>query len=147
MGALLTLGRACPSQDKLIPVIANDLPENTSLIGKQTNPELMAPITSFIKLSHTNSTFSLPYFTPGPCTRELRTIPPAQSLLKFSKLFSPKLLQLTHPALLILFCKHHNKGSPVSFCLLTDWCFPRCPLLLGTIGAAPRQRSDLFSSL
>lgn len=130
MGALLTPGGACPSQGKLIPVIANDLPENTSLIGKQTNPELTAPITSFIKLSHTNSTFSLPYFTPGPGTRELGTIPPAQSLLKFFKLFSPKPLQLAHPALLILFCKKHNEGSPPSFCLLTDWCFPRWPCLV-----------------
>lgn len=52
-------------QGKLIPVIAKDLPENTSLIGKQTNPELTAPMTSFVKLSHTNSTSFLPYFTLG----------------------------------------------------------------------------------
>lgn len=111
----------------------------------QSNKSILyTPTTSFTELSQDShcilghSPFAL--ITPGPGSRQLRTVSIAQSLLKLFISVHP-----AYPALTVPSHKSHNEGPlpifpPWSFCLLTNpgaspsgSLWQSCSLLLGTV--------------
>lgn len=98
---------ALPRVSKFLS-ITNGMPVSAPLIRKQTNPEPIVQITFSTWLLYSRRQHFLALTIPGPDTRQLGTVPIAQSPKKWSTLAKPDLLTLPH---LFLLPQKHNKGS------------------------------------
>lgn len=88
LGALTTWGGPATLGVSKFPGVTNNLP--ASMNCKPTNPEPISPTPSVLQLSPTKPISFLPQIPPGPGTRQVETIPRAQSLLKLLKPSNPK---------------------------------------------------------